>query len=188
MPTAADLRLLADYNAWMNQRIYQAAALPAAGATVPRGAFFGSLLGTLNHIAVGDILWLKRFATHPAGYTALDPVRALPMPAGLDRLLHPDLASLAALRRVLDQAIIAWAGQVADTDLAHVLAYTSSRGIAARREFGSVVLHFFNHQTHHRGQATTLLSQAGIDIGATDLLVRVPDELAPPHSPGETPA
>src|SRR3546814_11908790 len=79
MPTLADLRLLADYNAWINPRLYQAAALPAADAAAPRGAFFGSLLGTLNHIAVGDILWLTRFADHPAGYPALDPVRVLPM-------------------------------------------------------------------------------------------------------------
>lgn len=56
-----------------------------------------------------------------------------------------------------------------------MLAYTNSRGIASRRDFGGVILHFFNHQTHHRGQATTLLSQAGIDIGATDLLLRVPE-------------
>ncbi|MBO9355029.1 damage-inducible protein DinB [Bordetella petrii] len=186
MPTATDLRLLADYNAWMNQRLYQAASLPAAQASAPRGAFFGSLLGTLNHIAVGDILWLKRFAAHSARYSALDPVRALPTPAGLDCLLYPDLAGLAALRRELDQAIIGWAAQVTDADLGQVLSYTSSRGVAARRELGGVALHFFNHQTHHRGQATTLLSQAGIDMGATDLLLRVPDQpAAPPPSASE---
>src|SRR5690606_14711354 len=123
MPTVADIRLLADYNAWMNQRVYQAAALPAANAAAPRGAFFGSLLGTLSRVAVGAILWLRRFATHPAGYTALAPVTALPMPEGLDRLLRPDLAGLQALRRELDQAITAWAGQLAEPDLAHVLAY-----------------------------------------------------------------
>ena len=182
MPTVADLRLLADYNAWMNARIYQAASLPAADAAAPRGAFFGSLLGTLNHIAVGDILWLKRFAQHSADYSALDPVRALPMPAGLDQLLRPDLAGLAALRRQLDQAIVGWAAQVQPADLDRELAYTSSRGVPSRRQFGSVVMHFFNHQTHHRGQATTLLSQAGIDMGPTDLLLQVPDALsdAPP--------
>ena len=35
------------------------------------------------------------------------------------------------------------------------------------------VTHFFNHQTHHRGQATTLLMQFGIDPGATDLVFMV---------------
>jgi len=187
MPTVADLRLLAEYNAWMNPRIYQAASLPAADAAAPRGAFFGSLLGTLNHIAVADILWLKRFAEHPAGYRALDPVRALPLPTALDAPLRPDLPGLAALRRQLDDAIVRWVDEIAEPDLDHTLAYTSSRGIASQRHFGSVVLHFFNHQTHHRGQATTLLSQAGIDIGPTDLLVRVPDALAAAPRPTETP-
>jgi len=180
MPTPTDLRLFADYNAWINQRIFQAAALPAAAADAPRGAFFGSLLGTLNHIAVADILWLQRFARHSAAYTALAPVCALPTPSRLDEPLAADLAGLAALRTRLDQAIIDWAGQVTDADLRQPLAYTNSRGVASRRAFGSVVLHFFNHQTHHRGQATTLLNQAGIDPGPTDLLLRVPDELAAP--------
>ncbi|WP_442596488.1 DinB family protein [Parapusillimonas sp. JC17] len=175
MPTVADLQLLADYNAWMNQRLYEAANLPSADADAPRGAFFGSLLGTLNHIAVGDIIWLKRFAAHPAGYPALDPVRMLPTPPALNHPLFPDLASLAALRKELDQAIMLWTAQITEPDLAFSLPYTNSRGIAARRNFGSLVLHFFNHQTHHRGQATTLLSQAGVDIGPTDLLLRIPD-------------
>lgn len=175
MPTVADLQLLADYNAWMNQRLYEAANLPSADADAPRGAFFGSLLGTLNHIAVGDIIWLKRFAAHPAGYPALDPVQALRTPPSLDHLLFPDLANLAVLRKQLDQVIILWASQITEPDLAFALSYTNSHGIAARRNFGSLALHFFNHQTHHRGQATTLLSQAGIDIGPTDLLLRIPD-------------
>lgn len=178
MPTVTDLRLLADYNAWINHRIYQAAAQPAACAMEPRGAFFGSLFGTLNHIAVGDILWLKRFATLNAAYTALHPICDLPMPAGLDCPLRADLRALTSLRQDLDKAIVDWAAQIADADLNRVLVYASSRGVASRRHFGSVVLHFFNHQTHHRGQATTLLTQAGIDIGATDLLLKVPDQPA----------
>jgi uncharacterized damage-inducible protein DinB len=58
-----------------------------------------------------------------------------------------------------------------------VLSYRNSKGVAARRRFGSLLTHFFNHQTHHRGQVTTLLSQAGVDVGVTDLLVRIADEM-----------
>ena len=29
--------------------------------------------------------------------------------------------------------------------------------------------HFFNHQTHHRGQITDLISRLGYDFGVTDL-------------------
>ncbi|WP_280632205.1 DinB family protein, partial [Bordetella pertussis] len=79
MPTPADLQLLADYNQWMNQRLYACAAqLPPDELARERGAYFGSLLGTLNHVAVSDRVWLQRFAAHPARPAALQPVLALP--------------------------------------------------------------------------------------------------------------
>ncbi|ARP77779.1 MULTISPECIES: DinB family protein [Bordetella] len=175
MPSPADLQLLADYNQWMNQRLYACAAqLPPAELARERGAYFGSLLGTLNHVAVGDRVWLRRFAAHPARPAALQPVLALPTPARLDEILYPALPPLAAHRAWLDQRIVDWTAQLRPEDLACELAYTSLAGETARRPFGGLVLHFFNHQTHHRGQATTLLSQAGIDMGATDLVLRVP--------------
>ena len=61
-------------------------------------------------------------------------------------------------------------------DLDHVLVYANTKGVAAQWNFFSLVMHFFNHQTHHRGQATTLLSQAGIDVGVTDLLMLIPND------------
>lgn len=97
-----------------------------------------------------------------------------PPPARLDEILYPALQPLAAHRAWLDQRIVDWTAQLRPEDLACELAYTSLAGETARRPFGGLVLHFFNHQTHHRGQATTLLSQAGIDMGATDLVLRVP--------------
>jgi len=62
------------------------------------------------------------------------------------------------------------------TDLDHVLEYRNMKGVPARKLFGTLVLNLFNHQTHHRGQATTLLFQAGLDVGATDLLGLIPQE------------
>ncbi len=69
-----------------------------------------------------------------------------------------------------------WAGALAETDLDHPLHYANMKGATTARNFFSLVMHFFNHQTHHRGQVTTLLSQTGIDIGVTDLLALIPDE------------
>jgi len=62
-----------------------------------------------------------------------------------------------------------------ESDLAQPLAYQNASG-DCRKRFGSLLLHFFNHQTHHRGQATTLLSQAGVDVGVTDLLAWIPED------------
>lgn len=163
----------------MNAKLYEAAmTLPSEEHIADRKAFFGSILGTLNHLVVGDTIWLKRFATHPANYSALELVRNLPSPTSLDQTLYTDIQSLSKHRKVLDQIIIEWASSIADHDLDHVLRYTNTKGVGADKNFFSLVMHFFNHQTHHRGQATTLLSQAGVDIGVTDLLALIPNEAA----------
>jgi len=168
---------MAKYNEWMNTRLYEAAmSLSDEEIVANRNAFFGSILGTLNHLAVGDTIWLKRFATHPANYSALEPVRNLPTPASLDQLLYSDVQSLSSYRRSLDQVIMEWARSIKNHDLDYVLHYASTKGVAADKNFFSLALHFFNHQTHHRGQATTLLSQAGVNIGVTDLLALIPNE------------
>jgi len=179
MSPSNHVRLMASYNEWMNAKLLEAALkLSDEALAENRKAFFGSILGTLNHIVVGDTIWLKRFATHPAGYAALDPVRALPAPVALNQILFTDIRSLAAHRRMLDGVISKWAASVADADLDHVLRYANTKGVVSERSFFSLVMHFFNHQTHHRGQATTLLFQAGVDVGVTDLLVLIPDAAA----------
>lgn len=181
------IRLLAQYNEWMNAKLYQAAArLPSDQLAQDRGAFFGSLLGTLNHILAGDIIWLKRLGTHPAAHRSLDPVRRLEQPGALDQVLHRDLDSLSDKRKQLDAVILSWAGELSLADLDHVLEYRNMKGVAMRKLFGSLVLNLFNHQTHHRGQATTLLSQAGQDVGVTDLLALIPEEPAVPEGAAST--
>ncbi|MGA8049642.1 MAG: DinB family protein [Burkholderiales bacterium] len=177
MSPASHVRLMASYNEWMNAKLFDAATkLSDEALAEDRKAFFGSILGTLNHIVVGDTIWLKRFATHPVGCPALDPVRALPAPVALNQILFTDIRSLAAQRRMLDEVITNWAASVTDADLDHVLRYANTKGVVSEKSFFSLVMHFFNHQTHHRGQATTLLHQAGIDVGVTDLLVLIPNE------------
>ena len=175
MSRSDHIRLMATYNEWMNARLYEAAmGLPGEELAADRKAFFGSILGTLNHLAVGDTIWLQRFASHPANYRALDPIRELPAPTSLDQQLFADLAGLTQHRKMLDRAIIEWSRSIVEPDLDQVLNYANTKGVAARRNFLSLVMHFFNHQTHHRGQATTLLSQAGADVGVTDLLTLIP--------------
>lgn len=176
MSERAQIVLLGEYNEWMNAKLVAAAAgLTPDALNADRGAFFGSIMGTLNHIVAGDTIWLRRFAMHPARHAALQPVLDLPAPDGLAAIYSTDLAELAAHRKMLDALIRQWVAALVDADLEHVLAYKNTKGVPSQKRFGSLVLHFFNHQTHHRGQASTLLSQAGVDIGVTDLLVLVPD-------------
>ena len=174
----ANIVLLARYNAWMNAKLYDAAAtLSPQDLALDRGAFFGSIIGTLNHIVVGDTVWLKRFASHPAQPATLEVVRQLPTPAALNELLVADLAALRQRRSLLDEAISAWAAALTSADLASALSYVNMAGVAQSKPLDSLLLHFFNHQTHHRGQTTTLLAQAGVDVGVTDLVALIPNAL-----------
>jgi uncharacterized damage-inducible protein DinB len=170
------VRLMASYNASMNNSVYQEARkLPAEVLSTDHGAFFGSILGTLNHLVNADIIWLKRFANHPANYPQLDLVRALANPVSLGAMTYGDIDSLWQRRQWLDAQIEQWAEAITEADLDHALHYVYSRG-TANRNFFSLLMHFFNHQTHHRGQAGTLLSQQGCDVGVTDLVASIPDE------------
>ena len=169
--------LMASYNTWMNAKLYGCAKeLSSDELRADRGAFFGSVLGTLNHIAVADRIWLQRFSEHPSGHEALSAVRLLPRPKSLNEILFSDLDELSEHRTMLDGVIERWAESLTDADLSQVLCYPTLKGSRVCKRFSGLVLHFFNHQTHHRGQATTLLSQFGKDVGVTDLLTLVPVE------------
>ena len=168
------IALMASYNQWMNRKVYDAAGkLSDAELALDRQAFFGSILGTLNHLALGDTVWLKRFALHPAGFTALEPLSAITTPQDLKQLAFNNLHELATRRAWLDQLIVDWSHSLQEPDLDHRLPYHNMRGMAADKNFYSLLIHFFNHQTHHRGQVTTLLTQAGQDVGDTDLLALI---------------
>lgn len=168
---------MAEYNRWMNARLFDAAGkLAEPQLFEDRGAFFGSLFDTLNHIAVADTIWLHRFARHPGLGGIEEMMGGFPIPASLRQRLAQSLGGLREYRVRTDEVIDAFAGQVTEEQLAGTLRYANLAGEAQARSLRAVVQHFFNHQTHHRGQATTLLFQAGVDIGVTDLFAIIPSE------------
>ncbi|MEO6075715.1 MAG: DinB family protein [Dokdonella sp.] len=165
-----ELSVLARYNRWMNHRIYAVSAtLPEAEIMQDRGAFFGSIFETLNHIMVADLLWLHRFARADESDRELDPIRAMIEPTQLDQPLQNSLADLAKQREIIDTTIQKWIAKLSEERLVAAISYRNTKGIAFTRRLSFLLIHFFNHQTHHRGQATTLLNQAGVDVGVTDL-------------------
>ena len=166
--------LMTHYNRWMNERMFDAAArLDHAALAADRGAFFGSILVTLNHIAVADTIWLRRFAQQPAS-PSLAVLGEFPVPSSLRETLAPDLAGLRGYRARLDELIVKWASGLTFEQLSSELRYANTAGVVSTRSFGGLVQHFFNHQTHHRGQVSTLLFQAGVDVGVTDLIAVIP--------------
>ena len=168
--------LMADYNQWMNQKTYE-----AIGAMTPeklhedQGAYFGSIFASLNHICVADTLWLKRFESVLDNYAAYEPIAALAMPESLDTFLANNFIDLKDRRVLLDEALLELASLLTDEELLQPISYQNSKGVAANKTLFNLLMHVFNHQTHHRGQITTLLSQSGIDIGVTDLVFIQPN-------------
>ena len=176
MSLTTQFKLFADYNQLMNQRFYDASAkLNQQQLNTDQGAFFGSVLGTLNHILVGDIIWLKRFATHHGSLDVLKPVTQIPKPEKLNSVLFTDLSALRAEREKPDQLIIDWVKNLSEADLDDVLSYDDTKGDPYQKPFGSLISHLFLHQIHHRGQVSTLLSQLGVDFGDTDIIEIIPE-------------
>ncbi len=168
-------QFLARYNRWFNERLYEACE-PLGDEARRRdgGAFFGSIHGTLNHLVWGDTMWLQRFAVQDTAFTALQgDLLALPAGASYGTLLEPGWLALKARRARLDAAIEAWIGQMPADFPLRTMRYANTRGVQREHPAWQAMTHFFNHQAHHRGQVTTLLSQAGVDVGVTDLIALV---------------
>jgi len=164
--TPDHFRTFARYNAWANDRLYAACArLPDAEFRAPRQAFFGSIMGTLNHILVGDRAWLGRLEGVPSGI------------ARLDDILFEDLVELTQARVAEDRRIGALMDRLDAEALARDLVYRTMAGVEYRTPVVWVLSHLFNHQTHHRGQAHALLSQTTVAPPSLDLIYFLRDQL-----------
>jgi len=155
----AYFRQMAQYNAWANERIYTAAAMLSDGERkAKRPSFFGSIHATLNHILVGDRVWLSRLVDQPHGIAALD------------QELYDDFEELRAARVTEDERLVAIVDSYADADLADSLTYRNMAGEAKSVPMVQVLGHIFIHQTHHRGQIHGLLSATTIAPPALDMI------------------
>ena len=159
--TVEYFQTLSRYNRWMNEKLYDVCdSMPDELRREDRGAWFKSVHGTLNHVLLCDRLWLGRFAHQPYPAHSLD-----------EELFH-DWDEMKREREKTDDAIDAWLASLCDEQLQVPLTFT---GISNPQErtmvLWVVTAHMFNHQTHHRGQLTTLMEQSGYDSGGTDLLV-----------------
>jgi uncharacterized damage-inducible protein DinB len=166
MITPAYVRTMAAYNTEMNRRLYDAAArLGEAERRAAKGAFWGSIHGTLVHILWGDHQWMSRFDNWPRTAT---PIKQS------DHFVE-DFSELRAMREKADADITSWAAKVDQNWLDEDLVWFSgAAGREMRMPKRLLVAHFFNHQTHHRGQAHALITAAGQETGDTDLFLLIP--------------
>ena len=143
--------MLARYNEWANRRLYAAAAaVPDADYRADRGAFFGSVHGTLNHLLLADRIWMRRFTGEGETYTRLD------------EILFDEFPALRSAREAEDARITGWIDCLEDEKLAGAFTYrTIVNPTDITQPLAPAVAHFFNHQTHHRGQVHALLTAIG---------------------------
>ena len=162
MITPEYVRMMAGYNRWQNGNLYSCAdQLSDPQRREQRGAFFGSIHGTLSHLLWGDQIWMSRFAGTPR-----------PKAAGIPdspRMVE-DWDDLKRQRTAFDEVIIEWASKLDPQWLEGDLTWYSG---SAKRELtkpkAMLVVHMFNHQTHHRGQVHCMLTQCGMQPADTDL-------------------
>ncbi|SCB60135.1 Uncharacterized damage-inducible protein DinB (forms a four-helix bundle) [Rhizobium aethiopicum] len=153
-------RMFAAYNRWANAQVYAAVAeLSDTEFRSDRGAFFGSLHRTLNHLLVADRIWMKRFTGSGEA------------PATLDAILYQELDALAAARKAEDERILAWTGKLDEASLAGAFTYVPvSQPIQITQPLSGALAHLFNHQTHHRGQCHMMLTALGKPSLGLDLI------------------
>ncbi|WP_434354083.1 DinB family protein [Psychrobacter sp. HD31] len=160
----------ADYNQLMNANIISAMdSLGYDRVIKNQFSFFPSIFATMNHIMVGDLIWLNRFS-RLKNFEALGLLDDFIKPTKLDQSITDNLTSYQEYRVVLDKLIIDFIAECDEKDFISDLNYTNTSGKKFSKNFGLLISHFFNHQTHHRGQVSTLLNQNKINIGMTDFL------------------
>lgn len=150
---------MARYNQWMNGKVYEAAAqLSDAQRKANRGAFFESVHGTLNHLLLGDRSWMQRMHGEPVTMTSPH------------EELFSDFEELRAARLAMDQTLLDWAASLEAVEPSRSYSFVSvTYQKTITLPYVAAVMQIFNHQTHHRGQVTTLLTQLGVDVGPTDI-------------------
>ncbi len=170
--------MLAAYNSWANARLYAATlSLPDELYRRNVGVFFGSLHGTLNHLLLTDRIWLKRLTGEGEH------------PNRLDSILYEDRIALARARIVEDKRLASVVGAYDEGQLSEVYSYKTMSGSPQAQPLGDILMHLFNHQTHHRGHAHACLSiVTGQEPPVLDLLAfqrggAAPDLAAIMHAP-----
>lgn len=169
MIDAGYVRVMARYNAWQNRQLTEMlTGMPDAELRKDRGAFFGSIMATLNHILWGDTNWMSRFTSDVAPPS---------IPPAQHTEFTPTFAVWSAERFRMDGAIRLWADGLDTVALKGDLSwYSDMFKQSYQMPFETCVVHLFTHQTHHRGQVHAMMTAAGLTAPVTDIVFMPKDE------------
>ena len=132
-------------------------------------SFFPNIISYWNHILFGDLILLGRLALNHIGQLSPQDLSAFPTPTSPQDIYYNNLSDIAVLRKMIDELIIQYCAHLTDEDCEKFITYTTTEGLPVTKAAADITQHIFNHQTHHRGQLTCVLSQFGVDYGCMDL-------------------
>ncbi|SDW44215.1 Uncharacterized damage-inducible protein DinB (forms a four-helix bundle) [Ruegeria halocynthiae] len=168
MITGAYAREMARYSRWQNKQLKGfLQSLPAEELTLDRGAFFGSIMGTANHLLWGDWIWISRFDNGPG------PGGGIPESVSI----CTNMSDWLPLRDTIDDRITRWADTLGDDEISGSFTwFSAAKESDVTKPYAQCIIHMFNHMTHHRGQLHQMLTEARSQAPVSDL-VFLPEDL-----------
>ncbi|REL25984.1 damage-inducible protein DinB [Thalassotalea euphylliae] len=174
MSLPKNFQMMAHYNQRINRQLLTICRQqPGALLNQPTGSFFETIIDYWNHLLFGDLILLGRLADNRIANFSPEILAGLPTPQSPTDRYFESLDELIDARQQLDQLIITFCQQLTEQDCTTHIRYTTTEGDEISKLAGDVIQHLFNHQTHHRGQLTCVMSQFGIDYACMDLPVVV---------------
>ena len=171
---AKNFRMMSLYNQRMNAQLMDSClALSNDLLEKETHSFFPNIISYWNHILFGDLILVSRLALNQIGKLSPPDLSAFPTPKSPQDIYYSKLSDIAVLRKQVDELIIQYCINLTEEDCERFITYTTTEGVSITKAVADVTQHIFNHQTHHRGQLTCVLSQFGVDYGCMDLPVIV---------------
>ncbi len=176
MDLSSNFRMLAHYNQRMNNQLLSACQqLTDEQLHQNTNAFFPSVMAHWNHILFGDLIMLRRLIANNIVEVDAEVLQQLPVAKKINDTFVTTMDELSALRGLVDTVYIEITQAFTSSTCGEIVKYTTTAGQLIERNVGEFCQHIFNHQTHHRGQLTCILSQFNVDFGCTDLPIVVPE-------------
>ena len=176
MDLSSNFRILAVYNQRMNQQLISVCEqLSYEQLHSETNSFFPTVMAHWNHILFGDLIMLQRLVANDMVSMDSQVLELLPTAKSVDDIFVETLDELRSIRKTVDEIYVQITAEFGNTDYDREVCYVTTEGQELVRNLGEFCQHIFNHQTHHRGQLTCILSQFGLDFGCTDLPVIVPE-------------
>jgi len=136
-------------------------------------SFFPNIISYWNHILFGDLILINRLALNQIGQLSTADLSAFPTAKSPQDMYYSNLSDIADLRKQVDELLIQFSNNLTEDECEKYISYTTTEGASVTKAVADVTQHIFNHQTHHRGQLSCVLSQLGVDYGCMDLPVIV---------------